>query len=217
MCFFKILKYLYSFFLIVIKVNLNSKKWKRKNKLMHYSHSIGRWHCESCKDTIIKSPRTASSHAKLHGLKLPGSRKKKIPKPKIVKKQVPLESHRISTNYVSPTRSRGPRRTFLEEMEIRCGYRSIHSNSSSAQNLPKLSVLKEKITRASLIAELEQLDVHSKDEMDMIKLENGYFPKAQTKNTNDLESITIAMMVNTDDPQERRELFVRYVNAKQMN
>ncbi len=185
---------------------------------MHYSHSIGQWHCESCKDVIIKSPRTASSHAKQHGLKLPGSRKKEISKPKIVEKQVPIENHTISTNYVRPTRSSKPRKTFLEEMEIRCGYRSVHSNSSLTQNLPKLSVLKEKIARASLIVELEQFDVYSKDEMDIIKLENGYFPKIQTENTStDLESITIAMMVNTDDLQARKELFVRYMNAKQMN
>lgn len=201
----------------MVKVNLNSKKWKRKNKLMHYSHSIGQWHCESCKDTIIKSPRTASSHAKLHGLTLPGSRNKKTSKPKIVEKQAPIKHHIISTNYVSPTSSHMPRRTFLEEMEIRCGYRSVPLISSSAPKLPKLRVLKEKIARARLIVELEESGVHSKDEMEIIKMENGYFSKEQTKNTNDLESITIAMMVNTDDSQERRELFVRYMNAKQMN
>lgn len=202
----------------MVKVNLNSKKWKRKNKLMHYSHSIGQWHCESCKDTIIKSPRAASSHAKFHGLKLPGSRKKKIPKPKIVKKQVPLESHRISTNYVSPTRSRGPRRTFLEEMEIRCGYRSAHSNSSSAQKLPNLRELDNKLVGARKIAELEKLEVHSKSEMDIIRLENGYFPKEQMENTATyLESFTLAMMVNTDDLQTRRELFNNYIKVNQMN
>lgn len=202
----------------MVKVNLNSKKWKRKNKLMHYSHSIRQWHCESCKDTIIKSPRTASSHAKLHGLKLPSSRKKEIPKPKIVEKQIPIESHRISTNYVIPTRSSRPRRTFLEEMEIRCGYRSTYSNSSSAQKLPNLRELDNKLVGARKITELEELGVHSKSEMDIIRLEHGYFPKEQMENTTTyLESFTLAMMVNTDDPQERRELFNNYMKAKQMN
>jgi len=75
------------------KIDINSGDWNKKNSLMFYSHSKSVWYCTKC-DEIIKSPRTANTHADAHGLSLPCSRKKlDLPK------NVPVKE------YSEPTRS----------------------------------------------------------------------------------------------------------------
>jgi len=57
------------------KIDINSGDWKKKNECIYYSQEKRAWYCSKCYE-IIKSPRTANTHAGYHTLTLPCSRRK---------------------------------------------------------------------------------------------------------------------------------------------
>ena len=63
-------------------IDINSGDWKKRNEFMYFSPEKRASYCIKCK-LLMPSPRTTSTHAKLHGMTLPYSRKK--PKVKIKK------------------------------------------------------------------------------------------------------------------------------------
>jgi len=90
------------------KIDINSGDWKQKNECIYYSQEKRAWYCIKC-DEIIKSPRTANTHAGYHVLVLPSSRKKSVsPKNQLVKEELSEQARRSIEEYeqtiASPTR-----------------------------------------------------------------------------------------------------------------
>ena len=70
------------------KIDINSGDWKQQIDCMYRSRQKKIWYCNKCYE-IIKSPKTANTHAGYHCLTLPCSRKKSVsPKNQLVKEEL---------------------------------------------------------------------------------------------------------------------------------
>jgi len=80
-------------------IDINSRDWEKKNDCIYYSQEKRTWYCTKCNE-IIKSPRTANTHAGYHVLTLPCSRKKPVsPKNQLVKEELSEQARKSIEEY----------------------------------------------------------------------------------------------------------------------
>ena len=174
--------------------------------MMYYSHSKSIWYCTECNE-VIKSPRTANTHATSHDIGLPCSRKKpEPPKPQVKEYSKPAQS---SVPEFRQTVLGSP--TGLPERPRNYGYRNYSQDWNPAAELRKRE--SEEFSKKLQLLMLYRDIGFTEGEMQQAKIDLGFAEppdEEEIRKKEELKQRWQRLIAHEPDPRLRRDMILYY-------